>query len=335
MSEALLDWESMEGKAAAKAAQEEVKEFLTSRRARITPDMAGLPVTANRRVPGLRRSELADLAGISVDYYAKLERGRIAGASSGVLEALARALQLSEAEHRHLYDLASAADGVPISARGRSRSTRPHQVRQSLVQVVDAINGAVAFVRDEMQDIVAVNELGREFYSPVLGDADSASADSPGLIPGDGNANLARFQFLDPASREFYPEWDTMAQMCVGVMHAEVGRNPGHRGLQDLVGELSTRSTEFARLWAAHDVRIHGSGMKRFHHPEVGELDLLFEELQVTADDGLTLYVYSAEPGTASEEKLRLLASLAATRRRRSETIQPHTQTEGEDSCVE
>jgi hypothetical protein len=170
----------------------------------------------------------------------------------------------------------------------------------------DAITGAVAFVRDEMQDIVAVNDLGREFYRPVLGEKDASGAQS-------GRANLARFQFLDPASREFYPDWDTMARMCVGVMHAEVGRNPGHRGLQDLVGELSTLSADFAELWAAHDVRIHGAGTKRFHHPEVGELTLAFEELQVTADDGLALYVYSAEPGSASEEKLRLLASLAAT----------------------
>lgn len=292
----------MNGRTSAQAAQAEVREFLTSRRARITPDAAGLPTTGNRRVPGLRRSEVADLAGISVDYYAKLERGQIAGASAGVLEALARALQLSEAEHRHLYDLASAADGVPTSARGRSRSTRPHQVRASLERVVDAVTGAVAFVRDEMQDIVAVNDLGREFYRPVLGER--------GAI---GRANLARFQFLDPASREFYPDWDIMARMCVGVMHAEVGRNPGHRGLQDLVGELSTGSTEFAELWAAHDVRIHGAGTKRFHHPEVGELTLAFEELQVTADDGLALYVYSAAPGSASEEKLRLLASLVAT----------------------
>jgi transcriptional regulator with XRE-family HTH domain len=296
----------MDSRKNARAAQAEVREFLTTRRARITPDAAGLPATGNRRVPGLRRSEVAHLSGISVDYYAKLERGQIAGASAGVLEALARALQLSEAEHRHLYDLASAADGVPTSARGRSRSTRPHQVRASLERVVDAITGAVAFVRDEMQDIVAVNDLGREFYRPVLGEKDASGAQS-------GRANLARFQFLDPASREFYPDWDTMARMCVGVMHAEVGRNPGHRGLQDLVGELSTLSADFAELWAAHDVRIHGAGTKRFHHPEVGELTLAFEELQVTADDGLALYVYSAEPGSASEEKLRLLASLAAT----------------------
>lgn len=312
----------MESRSSAQAAQAEVREFLTSRRARITPDTAGLPTTGNRRVPGLRRSEVADLAGISVDYYAKLERGQIAGASAGVLEALARALQLSEAEHRHLYDLASAADGVPTSARGRSRSTRPHQVRESLERVVDAVTGAVAFVRDEMQDIVAVNDLGREFYRPVLGDKDASG-------PLTGRANLARFQFLDQASREFYPDWDAMARMCVGIMHAEVGRNPGHRGLQDLVGELSTRSPDFAELWAAHDVRIHGAGTKRFHHPEVGELTLAFEELQVTADDGLALYVYSAEPGSASGEKLRLLASLAAGR------TTAETTTEGEDTCVE
>ena len=316
----------MDSRTSAQAAQAEVREFLTSRRARITPDAAGLPTTGNRRVPGLRRSEVADLAGISVDYYAKLERGKIAGASAGVLEALARALQLSEAEHRHLYDLASAADGVPTSARGRSRSTRPPQVRESLERVVDAVTGAVAFVRDEMQDIVAVNDLGREFYRPVLGAQDASG-------PVTARANLARFQFLDQAAREFYPDWDAMARMCVGVMHAEVGRNPGHRGLQDLVGELSTRSPDFAELWAAHDVRIHGAGTKRFHHPEVGELVLAFEELQVTAEDGLHLFVYSAEPGSASEEKLRLLAALAASRTTANVTTE--TTTEGEDTCVE
>ncbi|MGO1949530.1 MAG: helix-turn-helix transcriptional regulator [Mycobacteriaceae bacterium] len=291
--------------------KDEVREFLTTRRARISPVQVGLPDTGNRRVPGLRRNEVADLAGISVDYYAKLERGRIAGASSSVLESLARALELNDAERSHLYDLARAADGAPTSGRSRGRRGsrgRPggRPPRESLVRVVDSITGAVAFLRDEMQNIVAVNDLGRAFYSPVIGDA--LSEDTQDTAP-----NLARFQFLDPAARDFYPDWDTMAQMCVGVMHAEVGRNPTHRDLQDLVGELSTCSPEFSGLWAAHDVRIHGSGTKRFNHPEVGELVLAFEELAVTADDGLHLYVYSAEPGSASEDKLKVLASWSVT----------------------
>jgi hypothetical protein len=164
---------------------------------------------------------------------------------------------------------------------------------------MDAITDGVAFVRNPRQDLLATNALGRVFYSPVIGDG--------GRTP-----NLARFQFLDPAAREFYPDWDLFAQMCVAIMRAEAGRDPHDRGLQDLVGELSTRSEVFRRLWGAHDVRTHGTGTKRFHHPEVGELALAYEELAITAEPGLVLLVYTAEPGSASAERLRLLASLAA-----------------------
>lgn len=271
-----------------------------SRRERVTPEQAGLPAGPNRRVKGLRRSEVALLAGVSVEYYTKLERGSLGGASSTVLEALSRALQLTETERAHLFDLARAADGIPTSGRRRRPASRFPQPRESLQRTLEAITGAVAFVRSDTQDLVAVNRLGRRFYSPVIGDG--------GRVP-----NLARFQFLDPASRDFYPDWETFAEMCVGIMRAEAGRDPQNRGLQDLVGELSTQSETFRRLWAAHDVRTHGAGTKRFHHPEVGELVLAYEELAITADPGLSLYVYTAEPGSASAERLGLLASLAAS----------------------
>ncbi|MCK9794113.1 helix-turn-helix transcriptional regulator [Isoptericola sp. 4D.3] len=277
----------------------EVREFLMSRRAKVTPEAAGLPAGPNRRVPGLRRSEVATLAGVSVEYYAKLERGAIAGASASVLDAVSRALNLDDAERAHLLDLARAADGIPTSGRSRGRASRPASPRPSLQWALEAITDAVAFVRDPRQNLVATNALGRAFYAPVIGDG--------GRTP-----NLARFQFLDPAARDFYPDWDLMAEMCVAVMRAEAGRNPHDKAFQDLVGELSTRSETFRGLWAAHDVRIHGAGTKRFRHPVVGELVLAFEELAITAEPGQVLLVYTAEPGSPSADRLRLLASWGA-----------------------
>lgn len=280
--------------------QAEVREFLMSRRAKVTPEQAGLPGGANRRVAGLRRTEVATLAGVSVEYYAKLERGAIGGASSSVLDAIATALQLDDTERTHLFDLARAADGVPLSGRPRRRTGKSTVSRPSLTWVLQSITEGVAFVRDQHQDLLATNELGRAFYSPLIGDG--------GRTP-----NLARFQFLDPASRDFYPDWDAFAGMCVAIMRAEAGRDPHDRGLHDLVGELSTRSDTFRQLWGAHDVRTHGSGTKRFQHPVAGELTLAYEELKITADPGQVLMVYTAEPGSPSAERLKLLASWAAT----------------------
>ncbi|MGW9266980.1 helix-turn-helix transcriptional regulator [Gordonia terrae] len=278
----------------------EVREFLMSRRAKISPERAGLPAGGNRRVPGLRRSEVATLAGVSVEYYSRLERGTIAGASSSVLESLATALQLDDTERAHLLDLARAADGIPASGRVRRRSAKSTGSRHSLIWALDAITDAVAIVRDPHQDLLAINTLGRAFYQPVIGDG--------GRTP-----NLARFQFLDPASRDFYPDWDLFAEMCVAIMRAEAGRDPHDKALQDLVGELSTRSDTFRTLWAAHDVRTHGAGTKRFHHPVVGDLTLAYEELAVTADPGTIMMIYTAEPGSPSAERLQLLASYAAS----------------------
>ncbi|WP_134767832.1 helix-turn-helix transcriptional regulator [Nocardioides sp. 1609] len=282
--------------------RQEVRDFLTTRRARLTPEQVGLPTAGTRRVPGLRRSEVATIAGLSVEYYARLERGQIAGASTGVLDALARALELDETERAHLFDLARAADGIPTSGRSRRRTAGPASraaSRPSLRWALEAITDGVAFVRDPRQNLLATNALGRAFYSPVIGDG--------GRTP-----NLARFQFLDPASRDFYPDWDLFAEMCVGIMRAEAGRDPHDRALQDLVGELSTRSETFRQLWAAHDVRTHGTGTKRYQHPVVGELTLVYEELAITAEPGLALLVFTAEPGSPSADRLRLLASWAA-----------------------
>lgn len=280
----------------------EVREFLMSRRAKLTPEAAGLPAGPNRRVTGLRRTEVATLAGVSVEYYAKLERGTIAGASASVLDAISRALQLDDTERAHLFDLARAADGIPSSGRARRRAAKPAAPRPSLQWALTAITDGIAFVRDQHQDLLATNALGRAFYSPLIGDG--------GRTP-----NLARFQFLDPASRDFYPDWDLFAEMCVAIMRTEAGRDPHDKGLQDLVGELSTRSDVFRHLWGAHDVRTHGAGTKRFIHPLVGEVILAYEELAITAEPGQILMIYTAEPGSPSAERLRLLASWSADQR--------------------
>ncbi|MFF1573551.1 helix-turn-helix transcriptional regulator [Leifsonia sp. NPDC058292] len=276
----------------------DVREFLMSRRAKLTPELAGIPAGPNRRVSGLRRAEVAMLADVSVEYYAKLERGAIAGASAAVLDAISQALQLDDTERAHLLDLARAADGIPASGRGRRRPVRNPATRPSLHWALDAITDGVAIVRNAQSDVIAFNALGRAFYSPVIGDG--------GRTP-----NLARFQFLDPASREFYPDWDLFADMCVAMMRAEAGRDPHNRAIQDLVGELSTRSETFRQLWGAHNVRTHGTGTKRFHHPVVGDMTLAYEEFAITAEPGHILLMYTAEPGSPSAEALRLLASWA------------------------
>jgi transcriptional regulator with XRE-family HTH domain len=279
-------------------AKAEIREFLTSRRARITPERAGLPWYGdNRRVPGLRREEVAMLAGVSVDYYTRLERGNASGVSENVLEALARALQLDEAERAHLFDLARTA-GPTTPRRRRRPSTQ--LVRPSVQRMLDAITAAPAFVRNGRMDLLAANSLGRAFYSQHF--------DSP-----HGPPNSARFIFLDPRAPQFYADWDKVATDAVAVLRSEAGRDPYDRDLSDLIGELSTRSDTFRTRWAAHNVRYHDTGSKRFHHPIVGELDLTYETMQLVADAGLTLFVYTAEPGSKSAEAMNLLASWAVT----------------------
>ncbi|ALM37852.1 Helix-turn-helix domain-containing protein [Streptomyces sp. FR-008] len=290
----------------------EVREFLTSRRSRISPERAGLPAGPRRRVPGLRRSEVAALADVSVEYYAKLERGHLAGVSPAVLEAVARALQLDDAEREHLLNLARAADGSDALARPRRRATRQWTPHRSLQWTLDAVTGGPAFVRNGRMDVLAANPLARAFYADVYADPHN-------------QANLARFNFLDPASRRFYPDWDLAADVAVAILRTEAGRNPHDKELHDLVGELSTRSDAFRTRWGAHNVRHHGTGTKRFHHAAVGALTLAYEGLEMATDPGLTLTVYTAEPGSPSDEGLRLLASWAADR----ETDTPSPQETG------
>jgi hypothetical protein len=280
--------------------RDEVREFLTSRRAKITPERAGLPTGSRRRVPGLRRSEVAALADVSVDYYGKLERGNLAGASPAVLEAVARALQLDEAERAHLLHLAQAQEGSDTLARPRPRSGREWVPPRNLQWTLDAVTAGPAFVVNGRLDMLAANQLARAFFSDIY----AGDTEPP---------NMARFQFLDPASRRFYPDWDLIADMTVDVLRTEAGRNPRDKDLHDLVGELSTRSDAFRTRWGAHNVTRHGVGSKRFHHPVVGDLTLAWHGSSVDAEPGLTLLIYTAEPGSPSEEALRLLASWAAT----------------------
>src|SRR5918994_876596 len=229
----------------------EIQEFLTSRRAKITPEQVGLTSYGSRRVPGLRREEVAVLAGVSVPYYTRIERGDLNGVSDGVLEALARALQLDEAERAHLYNLARALR--PTSPPRRRRAPR-QRVRPSIQHVLD-----------------------------------------------------------DPGARDFYADWDRAASDVVAVLRSAAGRDPYDRDLSDLVGELSTQSAEFRTRWAAHNVRFHDTGTKDFHHRVVGDLTLTYNRMELAADPGQMLTIWTAEPGSTSAEALSLLGSWAAT----------------------
>jgi transcriptional regulator with XRE-family HTH domain len=274
----------------------EIREFLASRRAKITPDQAGLASGGSRRrVPGLRREEVAVLAGVSTEWYTRLEKGNIRGVSDDVLDAVARALQLDEAERLHLFNLARAAKPTPPS---RTRSRQP--VRPSITRLLTAMAGAPAFVRNGRLDVLAINPLGQALYSPAY-----EQPDRP--------VNLARFAFLDPRSTELYPDWNEAANTTVALLRSEAGRDPYNRDLTDLIGELATRSNEFRVRWAAHNVLLHRTGTKHFHHPVVGAIDVAFDSMDLLADTGLTLTAYSAEPGTPSDDALKLLASWAAT----------------------
>jgi transcriptional regulator with XRE-family HTH domain len=272
----------------------EVRDFLTTRRGRITPGEAGLPVYGGlRRVTGLRREELAMLAGLSVEYYSRLERGNLRGVSEAVLEALARALRLTEAERGHLYDLARTAN----AAAGTRRRAVPQQIRPGVQRILDAL-AAPALVSNARMDYLAANRLGRALYAPLF--------DSP------VGTNAARFLLLDPRGPDFYPNWDQAVDDVVALMRTEAGRSPFDKVLTDLIGELSTRSEAFRARWARHDVRLHLTGTKRLRHPVVGDLDLRFETMELPADPGLALLLYTAEPGSETDQALTFLASWAA-----------------------
>lgn len=284
----------------------EVREFLTSRRGRVTPQQVGLPAGPGRRVTGLRRSEVAVLAGVSVEYYTRIERGAIDSASPEVLDALCRALLLDDAERAHLFDLAQAASPVARPPRRRNPST--WLAHQSLQWVLDAITAGPAFVRNGRMDLLAVNPLARAFYADVY--------DMPGQPP-----NIARFTFLDQRAHDFYPDWGMFADVTVAILRTEAGRDPHNKELHGLIGELSTRSDEFRARWGAHDVRHHGTGVKTFRHPVVGEMTLAYEGLSMEAEPGLTLTIYAAEPASPSAERIRLLASWAAGERRTAQNV--------------
>ena len=277
----------------------EVREFLISRRAKITPEQAGLPAGTNRRVPGLRRTEVAALAGVSIEYYSKLERGALAGVSASVLDAIARALQLDDAEREHLFHLAHAADGTAAAMRPRRRPPKQWTPRPALQWVLESIT-APAIVRNGRMDLLAVNHMGRAMHASLY-DA------YPGETP-----NFARYTFLNEDSHRFYPDWDTAADIAVSILRTEAGRDPYDKALHDLVGELSTRSTDFRRLWSRQDVRLHGAGTKRFHHTVVGDLELAYESVDMISDPGLSLTIYAAEPASPTAHALELLASWTA-----------------------
>lgn len=275
----------------------ELSQFLTSRRAKVTPEQAGLPSYGQRRVPGLRREEVASLAGVSVEYYKRLERGNANGASDQVLDALADALRLDDAERTHLFDLSRAASSItPQRRRPGSASQR---VRPAVQRILDSID-APATVSDMRCDYLGANQLGRALYAPLFDSREQPS-------------NSARFTFLDPAAQEFFTDWEKAAKDLVATLRQMAGRNPYDRALSDLVGELSTRSDAFRTWWAQHNVRYHQTGTKRLHHPLVGDLELSYEVMQITADTDLRLAIFTAEPGSHSQQALDLLASWAAT----------------------
>lgn len=274
----------------------EVRDFLRTRRERLTPEQVGLPDFGGaRRVKGLRREELALIAGMSVDYYIRLERGNLTGVSESVLESLSRALRLDDAEHTHLFDLARSQNMSATTRRKQPTS----RVRPTVQRMLDGMT-MPAWVRNGRSDFLAGNAMGRALYSPMFIDLA-------------GTPNTARFAFLDPRGKDFWSDWDLVASDMVAVLRAEAARAPFDKGLTDLIGELSTRSEEFRQRWAAHGVMRHLNGAKRMHHPEVGDLELTYESMELSTDTGLTLIVYGAEPGSPSDERLGLLASFVAS----------------------
>ncbi|MFJ3899809.1 helix-turn-helix domain-containing protein [Streptomyces sp. NPDC090083] len=271
-----------------------VSSFLRSRRERITPEQAGLPTYGQRRVPGLRRGEVAALAGVSVEYYTRLERGNLRGVSDSVLDALSLALRLDDTERTYLYSL-SRAEGKAPSARTRRSAPRP-AVRSSVARIIDAMPGLPASVMNNRLDTLAANPLGQALYAEMFADPTCGG-------------NVARFAFFSPAARRFYVDWEHMARFAVGALRVEAGKHPYDRGLSNLIGELSTRSDSFRVMWGSQDVHVFRESTKRLNHPLVGDLELDQETLSLPDESGLSVVVYSAAPGTAAEEGLKLLAS--------------------------
>lgn len=243
------------------------------------------------------------LAGISSEYYVRLERGDATGISEGVIDGIVHALQLDDAERSHLLDLLRAANRT----RASRRPPAVHRVRAPVQRIIDSLIGAPAFVLNGRLDILASNELGRALYAPIYEEI----TDPP---------NNARFIFLNPRASQFWPDWNKAASDTVAMLRTEAGRDPYDRDLTDLIGELSTRSDEFRMRWADHNVRLHMTGRKTIHHPDVGELDLPFEFLPLPGDPGQSLLTYTAEPGSQTHEALDLLASWITAPRVSSES---------------
>ncbi|WP_328506225.1 helix-turn-helix transcriptional regulator [Streptomyces sp. NBC_00104] len=287
------------GAAGALDRRAELSEFLRTRRARLKPEDVGLPAFGrHRRVPGLRREELAQLAGVSVAYYTRLEQGNGRNVSAEVLDAIARALRLNDAEHAHLTHLAKP------KAHKKKRSARPQQVRGALRQLIDTLDGIPAYVTGRRSDILIWNRMA----SAVFGDWSALPAQE---------RNWARMVFLRPDYRDLYVDWDQKAADMVSYLRMDAGCHPDDPQLSALVGELSVKSEEFRRLWATHDVKEKSHGLKRMCHPLVGDLTLSFETFSLPDDHEQNLITYHAEPGSPSADALRLLASWGtdATRR--------------------
>jgi transcriptional regulator with XRE-family HTH domain len=272
------------------AGDNRIGQFLRARRERVRPEDVGLPDCGRRRVPGLRREELATLAGVSADYYVRLEQGRERHPSEQVIDALARALQLDDDATAHLHELARPAP------RRRRAAKRTERVRPELLRMMEAWAHTPAMVTGRHLDVLAANALCTVLHG--------------GFASGN---NLVRTLFLDPAARERYPDWDAVAKDTVAALRASVGPDLDDPHLTDLVGELSLKSDRFRSLWARHDVREKTHGTKRFVHPQVGELTLQYEMFAVAGSSGQLLAVYHAEPGSPTEQALALLASLSAT----------------------
>ncbi|MFI5689548.1 helix-turn-helix transcriptional regulator [Streptomyces sp. NPDC051636] len=276
----------------------EIREFLRSRRARITPEQAGVtPHAGPRRVPGLRREEVAQLAGVSVDYYVRLERGRTQGVSEAVLDAVARALHLDDTERAHLFDLTQPTTAVARARR--ERPLAPQRVRPALYRALDALS-VPAVVQGRRLDVLAANPLGYALF------ADFASRPHR-------DRNFARFVFLDQAAPALYADWEKAARDTVAALRLYAGRHADDPQLNELIGELSLHSDAFRRLWADHDVRAHTTGTKRLHHPVVGDLTLDYVVLAAEDDPEQSLAIYTPEPASPSAEALGILASWTST----------------------
>ena len=275
---------------------DELGHFLRTRRARLTPDDVGLTAYGARRVPGLRREELAMLAGVSVTYYTRLEQGQSVNASVSVIEAIGRALCLDEDERAHLHDLAKP------SGRKARRPRRPARLRPGIKTLIEAMSGVPAVALGSSTDVLAWNPLGHALV------AGHVALDAPDQLA--TRPNLTRMLFLDPHTRELYVDWDAEARRAVASLRLVAGRLPEDRALAELVGELSIASPVFADLWARHPVHNCTSGTKRLDHPEVGRLELGFEVLHLPDDSGVRLLTYSADAHSPARHSLELLARL-------------------------